>query len=103
MAEQQAADYVFISTAAYLLSSVCWIVNGCFILNENINVLLFKTITILVDQLNGIWNVLALYAVMDAYRKQVKQMIGIFFLRCKNRSNAVGIHPASETSHAPTT
>lgn len=95
--EKAAADYVYISAAAFVLSSVFWIVNGCILLSYNVEARLFKTISVLVDQLNGIWNILALYAVMDDYRAKLKKIIRRNLLRCKSKRNVERVEPALET------
>lgn len=100
---RQAADYVCLSTSSYLLSSVLWIITVCFILsgNDQFNhaIPLFKSITMLVYQLNGFWNVLALYAVMDTYRKKLKEILSNYLIRGRN---VVRVAPALDASHTPT-
>jgi hypothetical protein len=95
--EKAAADYVLISTAAYFVGSFFLVLNNCITLG-NMEAPLFKSITLFIDQMNGIWNILALYVVMDAYRKKVKQMICIGWDRCKNVSTVTRVQPALENT-----
>lgn len=96
---RQSAHYICLSTLSNLLSSVLWLLTVCFILSQSVQAVpIFKIITILVDQLTGIWNVLALYVVMDSYRNKLKEFISSFLIR---RRNMVRVGPALDTSHMP--
>lgn len=95
---KQAAEYVLASTTAYFFNSLFMLV--WFSFNNRTEVRELKPLTIMVDQLNGIWNILALYATMKSYREKVAQMIYSIFAKCKPMRK---VHPVAHIEVNPVT